>query len=385
MKFTIEKKLLEKVMSHAVGIIERKQTVPILGYVLMESSSVDNTIKITSTNMDLTIVDVVKAEVEQSGIYCVAANLLYDITKKMKNNSKITVSFDEAKGSVVIISNNSSFDIHYMNKDNFPPIIDATYDVKFLLNSEVLKKSINIAKVAMLQDNTRFHLNGINMHYENDLGVNKLRFVATDLFRISCVSVLAPNESQSMPSIIVSKKTVGEILKLIEDTAADEVCLSISDTRICFQLSDDSINTEFSSRLINGTFPEYKSALEVSNDKILLVNTEDFIDAIDRVSTVVMDSTNSIRLDIQSDKLILNGVSRELGSATEEVEASFNAFEPMTICFNGKYLMEILEKIETKEVKFLLAESSSSTIIEPSEKTGQDMLFAIMPIEVVKN
>ncbi|MDO4975366.1 MAG: DNA polymerase III subunit beta, partial [Alphaproteobacteria bacterium] len=158
---------------------------------------------------------------------------------------------------------------------------------------------------------------------------------------------------------------------------------------ISFNLqSAEKIQTEFSSRLISGTFPEYKAALDVSNDKILIINTSDFIEALDRVSTVVMDSTNSVKLNIFSDKLVLSGVSRELGSATEEIEATFNALEPLEICFNSRYLLEVLREIETPQVRLLLAESNSSTIIKPINTDGAsdiDMVFAIMPIEIVKN
>lgn len=385
MRFIIDKKTLERAMTHAVGIIDRKQTVPILSYILINASAEEGILTITSTNMDMTIIDRIKCDIEKSGAYCLPANLLYDITKKMRNDSKIAIEYNEAEQSVSISANKAAFNIHYMNSDDFPPIADASYTVQFTLGAEVFKKAVDIAKVAMLQDNTRFHLNGIHMHYENDMGVTKLRFVATDLFRISCVSILAPNDVQNMPAIIVSKRAVGEILKLVDNSDSAEIVLSVSDTRISFKLSDDVIKTEFSSRLINGTFPEYKSALEVSNDKILLVDTEEFIAAIDRVSTVVMDSTNSIKLNIQSEKLILTGVSRELGTAEEEIEANFNAFEPMEICFNSKYLMEIINRIESKQVKMLLAESSSSTIIEPSEINENELQFAIMPIEIIKN
>ncbi len=385
MKFTIEKKVLEKTMTHAVGIIDRKQTVPVLGYVLISASSESGMLTVTSTNMDMTIIDELKCDIEKSGTYCLPANLLYDITKKIRNDAKISFEYNEKGNSIAISANKATFNIHYMDSDNFPPIAEATYNVQFSLKADIFKKSVDIAKVAMLQDNSRFHLNGIHMHYENDMGISKLRFVATDLFRISCVSIMAPNDVQNMPAIIVSKKAVNEVLKLVDGSDSKEITLSISDSKISFKISDKSMKTEFSSRLINGVFPEYKSALDVSNDKILLVNTEEFISAIDRVSTVVMDSTNSIKLSIHSDKLILTGVSRELGTAEEEIDASFSAFEPMDICFNSKYLMEIINRIETKQVRIMLAESSSSTIIEPSENTENELQFAIMPIEVIKN
>lgn len=386
MKLSIGQKILEKALAHANWVIEKKQAVPILGYILLNAEA-GKGVTITSTNMDMTMVDFIPCEVESSGKYCLPASLLYDITRKIKSGSEITLEFSE--NAVQLTSGKASFSIHYMDSDGFPPISEASYPVKFAMSTKAFKKAIDIAKVAMLQDNSRFHLNGIHMHCENELGNIKLRFVATDLFRISCVSSHAPAEVQSMNPIIVSKRTVGEILKLIDGSSDESLNISVSENRISFSLtSTENIQTEFSSRLINGTFPEYKAALEVSNDKVLVVNTSDFIYALDRVSTVVVDSTNSVRLNISSDKLVLAGISRELGSATEEIDATFSSVEPLEICFNSRYLLEVLKEIETPQVKLLLAESNSSTIIEPvnaDSSSELDVVFAVMPIEIVKS
>ena len=387
MELIIKQKVLERALAHSTGIIDRKQAVPILGYVLFEAIP-EKGLTITSTNMDMTIVDNIECNVLREGSYCLPAGLLYDITKKMKSGSDISFVYEQESNSIKISSNRANFEIHYMEKDNFPPIANISYPITFSMKSKVFKNSINVAKVAMLQDNTRFHLNGIHMHYENDMGIDKIRFVATDLFRIACVSTLAPNAVQSMPPIIVSKKTVTELLKLVDGNESEDISISVSDNRVAFKVSTSEIKTEYSSRLINGTFPEYKSALDVSNDKILIVNTEDIIDALDRVSTIVMDSTSSVKLIIDKNTLTLSGISRELGSATEELEISFNSLEPLEICFNSRYLLEILKEIKTPQVKMLLAESNSSTIIEPTdaaEASDIEMTFAVMPIEIVKS
>ncbi len=388
MKLTINQKILEKALAHANWVIEKKQAVPILGYVLFNAET-GKGLTITSTNMDMTMVDFIECNVEKAGKYCLPASLLYDITRKIKAGSDISMEFSADSNSIQLTSNKASFSIHFMGSDGFPPIAEADYDVKFAMDTKILKKAIDVSKVAMLQDNSRFHLNGIHMHYENELGSMKIRFVATDLFRIACVSASAPAEVQKMEPIIVSKRAVSEILKLIDGSGSEEVSISVSTNRISFNLvSSENIKTEFSSRLINGTFPEYKAALEVSNDKILTVNTSELIDALDRVSTVVVDSTSSVKLSISQNKLVLSGVSRELGSASEELDVNFSALEPLEICFNSRYLLEVLREIETPQVKMLLAESNSSSIIEPADSDSVpavNMIFAVMPIEIVQS
>ena len=387
MKLKINQKVLEKALAHANWIIEKKQAIPVLGYVLLEAEA-GKGIKITATNMDMTIVDTISCDVEESGKYCLPASLLYDITRKIRSGSEISLEYIEADNSIKLASNRASFTIHYMESESFPPITEVQYDITFKMKTKVLKEAIDVAKVAMLQDNSRFHLNGIHIHYENELGDVKLRFVATDLFRISCISAEAPSEVQGMSPIIVSKRTVGEILKLIDGSNDENVQISVTENRISFSLiSTENIQTEFGSRLISGTFPEYKAAIDVSNDKILTVNTAEFIEALDRVSTVVIDSTNSVKLSIFSDKLLFSGISRELGSASEEIDVTFSSQEPMEICFNSRYLLEILKEIETPTVRLRLSTSSSSTIIEPTdtdEKPDVNMVFAVMPIEIVK-
>ncbi len=388
MKFTINQKVLEKALAHANWIIERKNAVPILGYVLFEADK-QKGLTITATNMDMSIVDSIDCEILQNGKYCLPAGLLYDITKKIRSSSDITLAHSEATNTITLTSGKASFEIHYMEGSQFPPITSATYDVHISMNTKILKNAINVAKVAMLQDNTRFHLNGIHMHYENEMGIDKIRFVATDLFRIACVSVAAPSEAQHLPPIIISKRTVAEVLKLIDSGSDENAEISVSENRISFKVKgSENISTEFSSRLISGTFPEYKAALDVSNNKILVVNTADFIESLDRVSTVVMDSTSSVRLHITQDMLSMSGVSREFGSATDELDATFNVPEPLDICFNSKFLLEILKEIETPQVKLLLAESNSSTIVRPiesDEKPEVEMVFAVMPIEIVQS
>jgi DNA polymerase-3 subunit beta len=388
MKLSINQKSLEKALSHANYIIEKKQTVPILGYILFKACQESGTLTVTATNMDMTIVDTVKCDVQSSGIFCLPANLLYEIVRKIKPGTNVSFDFDQANNSIVVANNKASFQIHHMDSSSFPPIAATNYPVTFSLNTKVFKNSIDVAKVAMLQDNSRFHLNGIHMHYDCDLAIGKIKFVATDLFRISCVSISAPANAQNMQPVIISKRTVTEIVKLIDGGGDTNVSISLSENRISFEIEfPDSMKVEFSSRLVNGTFPEYKSALNVSNDKILIVNTADFIDALERVSTVVTDATNSIKLTMHPDKLVLEGISREFGSAKDELEASFNGLNTFEICYNSKYLLDILGQIKTPQVELLLAESNSSTIIGPTnaaEKLDMEMSFAIMPVEIVK-
>jgi DNA polymerase-3 subunit beta len=380
MKIAVGKHLFSRIMSHATGTIEKKQTIPILGHVLLSASG--SYLSVTSTNMDMTLIDTAPCDVIEGGSCCISAHLLFDITRKASDNSPITIQHNGTDNSISVLSAKSSFSLNHIDSSEFPPIPEDDYGVSFEMDTSLFKESIDISKVAMLQDNSRFHLNGIHIHHENVLGTNNINFVATDLYRIACVAVPSPEGAIGMPPIIVSKKAITEILKLLDDTEAASVLIKISNSRILIVIEDENMKTEFSSRLVSGNFPEYKSALSVSNDKILTTRTEDLVSAIERVRTVVVDSTNSVQLSIHPEKVVVSGVSKELGKAVDEVEANFNFGEPMKICFNSKYLLELLNQIESDEVKMTFAGSSSSSIISPLVQSPSS-IFAIMPIELL--
>lgn len=388
MKIIIKQSSLAKAMSHVVGIVDRKQTIPVLGYVLFEAKK-NNGLILTSTNMDITIVDTLSCDVIEEGTYCISAHLLFELTKKIPGNADMIFETRSDENTVSISSGKSRFSINYIESTEFPPLPTDNYNVLFDIDADIFKNAIEVARVAMLQDNSRFHLNGIHIHHDNDLGQNKLCFVATDLYRIACVSLAVPLGASDIPPIIVSKKAVNEMLKLIDDMDSKTLHIQVSDSKIALNIEDEVAKTMFSSRLVSGNFPEYKGALLVSNDKILVVDTKALISAIDRVRTVVVDITSSVKLSIHPDKVVVSGISRELGRGVEEIDASFNVLEPMDICFNSKYLLDILSQIRTTEVQLSLAESNSSTIITPvtaNQEPGQyDYVFAIMPIEIVNS
>ncbi len=393
MKVTVKQNILAQVLAHANRIVEKRLATPVLGCVLFET--IDNEhIKVTSTNLDMTVVDVTPCSADSKGSYCLPANLLYDITKKLNLNSEILLEKADDTNTIVVNSNKASFSLHYIESGEFPPIAKQDNLLSFELKASILKNALNIVKVSMSQDNARIQLNGVYMHYENEDGFHKIRVVATDLFRIACVSIPVSNEAKDMPPVIVSRRAVGELLHLLDDVdEADFVIVTIQNGQIMFETSlKNGVQSTYSTRLISGAFPEYKMALNVNNDKVMIVETASIVDALDRVSTVISDTSNSVKLSMAGSYLTLSGVSREFGSATENLEIDFKSDEQLDICFNSRYLLELLKQVNTDKVSISFNSSSSPTVIKPviekedENKSGVDeSTFVIMPVELIHN
>ena len=406
MHISIRKELLVQTLAHANRIIEKRQASPVFGCVLFQVGQ--DYIKITATNMDMTVIDTIEFDpadcvMNESGEYCLPVGLLYDIAKKFNNNSNIILRSDDDTNAVQISNNKTEFIIHYIDSNSFPPLelVNDTGDyVQFSIRAEVLKNALDIAKVSMSRDVIRTQLNGIYIHYNND--DNTMRFVSTDLFRVSCVSISAPENAGNIKPIIISKKTVGELLHMLADIdKQNDVTLKVNEKQIIMEaIINEKIKATYISRVVNGNFPEYRTALEVDTDKVLVVNVKDLISAIDRVDTIVSDLSNSIQLSICKNMLTVSGISKEFGSAIEVLECNYhykhdetdnnvtNSTEEFKICFNSKYLLELVKQINTKEVYMYFNTNVSPTIIKPDPHKIQNdlsLVSVIMPVEIVHN
>ncbi len=421
MHVSIKKELLVQTLAHANRIIEKRQASPVLGCVLLEANR--DYIKVTATNMDMTIIDTINFSpvnciIDEPGVYCLPVGLLYDITKKFSNNSNVILQNNVEKDVIQIKNNKAIFDIHYINSEHFPPLelVNNTDDyVEFSMRVEDLKCSLDTVRVAMSQDIIRTQLNGVYIHYSEKDGT--LRFVATDLFRISCVSIKSPENACNIKPIIISKKTVVELLHMLSDIDKDDrVNIKINEKQIIVEANiNEGITSIYTSRLVNGSFPEYTTALEIRNDKVLIIGVKELVAAIDRVDTIVSDISNSIQLSISNDKLIISGISKELGSAVEELDCVYNNMtyhndinsnadenniiineynhndsdtEVLQICFNSKYFLELIKQINTKDVYIYFNTNVSPTIIKPDPNkisNNLSLVSVIMPVEIIKS
>ena len=370
MQLTIERGNFLKTLGHVQSVVERRNTIPILSNVQIEAEG--GVVSLTATDLDLSIIEKTEADVKKGGAITVPAHTMFDIVRKLPEGAQIELNLGD-DNRLQVKAGRSDFHLAGLPKEDFPVMSEGDMPNKFTLSSTDLKKLIDKTKFAISTEETRYYLNGIYLHVVSD-GKDLLRAVSTDGHRMARVEITAPKGSKGMPGVIVPRKTVGELRKLIEEYDGD-IEISLSDTKIKFTFD----STVFTSKLIDGTFPDYKRVIPTANEKKLEVDGHVLAEAVDRVSTISTERTRSVKLSMQKDAIVLSVNSPESGTATEEVSVSYEA-EPMEIGFNARYLLDILHQIEGETVNMELADSASPTLIKDSG--DKDALYVLMPMRV---
>lgn len=373
MKITVERGALLKALGHVQSVVERRNTIPILSNVMLEAAK--GQLKLTATDLDIEIVESIPSDVLRNGAATAPAHMLYDIVRKLPDGAQVQAELLTQEGGRLAVSSGSvRFELACLPKEDFPQMAAGALPHRFRLPTEDLKRLIDKTRFAISTEETRFYLNGIYLHAAKDGKKPTLRAVATDGHRLARLELDLPDGAAEMPGIIVPRKTVTELRRLLDD-AEGAVDVSLSDTKIQF-VSD---GVELTSKLIDGTFPDYQRVIPASNDKSLTLDSKDFAQSVDRVSTISADKTRAVKLSIAKDKLTLSVINPESGTATEEVGATYSA-TPIEIGFNARYLLDITGQIEGKDIRFLLSDAGSPTLIEDAEDEGS--LYVLMPMRV---
>ena len=372
MKLTIDRSALLKTLAHVQSVVERRNTIPILSNVLVEVA--DGRLSLTATDMDLTIVDSVAADVAEPGATTTPAHTFYDIVRKLPDGAQVEISSAGDGNQITLRAGRSVFTLATLPREDFPASGDADLPHSFTLQPKELQNLIDRTRFAISTEETRYYLNGIYLHAGKSEGVPVLRAVATDGHRLARFEMPLPDGAMDLPGIIVPRKTVGEVRKLIEE-AEEPIEVALSDTRI--RLSFDS--TVLTSKLIDGTFPDYERVIPTGNDKSLQVDCHSFKDAVDRVSTISSEKSRAVKLLIDADSITLSANSPENGTATEEVPVAYQG-PAMEIGFNSRYLLDIAQQIEGGEAQFSLADPASPTIVR--DTSDASALYVLMPMRV---
>lgn len=372
MKLTIERAALLRSLGHVQSVVERRNTIPILSNVLLKAEG--GVLGMTATDMDLEIVESVPADVQTAGATTAPAHTLYDIVRKLPDGSQIELAYDGDKDALTIRAGRSRFMLGCLPVEDFPSMAGGELPHRFELAANELRSLIERTRFAISTEETRYYLNGIYLHAAGEGESARLRAVATDGHRLARVELALPAGAEGVPGIIVPRKTVTELYKLIEENA-EPVIIDLSDSKIRFAF--DSVT--LTSKLIDGTFPDYERVIPNDNDKVLEVDADDFAEAVDRVSTISTEKSRAVKLSLEDGSLTLSVSAAEQGSATESLEVGYEA-QPMEIGFNARYLLDIADQVDGAKAKFLLADGASPTIIQDSE--DDSALYVLMPMRV---
>ncbi|MEO3432304.1 DNA polymerase III subunit beta [Inquilinus sp. CAU 1745] len=377
MKLTIERAALLKSLNHVQSVVERRNTIPILANVLMRAGG--GKLSLTATDMDLEIVESVPAEVTGEGATSAPAHTLYDIVRKLPEGAQVEIEWSgDASAPLSLRAGRSSFRLGCLPVEDFPSMAGGDLPNRFTLSAKDLRSMIDRTRFAISTEETRYYLNGIYLHAgrsrDNEEPMPVLRAVATDGHRLARVEAPLPSGAEEMPGVIVPRKTVNELRKLI-DESAEEIEVSLSDSKVRFAF--DSVT--LTSKLIDGTFPDYERVIPAGNDKVLAVDARSFAAAVDRVSTIATEKSRAVKLSLEGGTLTLSATSAEQGSATEEIEVVYDS-SPIEIGFNSRYLLDITQQIEGEGAQFTMADAASPTIVQDSADSSA--LYVLMPMRV---
>ena len=373
MKLTIERSALLRSLAHVQSVVEKRNTIPILSNVLL--SAENGSLGLTATDLDLAIVEHVPADITQAGGTTAPAHTLYDIVRKLPDGAQVELQSDGGDGRLMVRAGRSEFSLACLPREDFPVMAEGELPYGFRLPAKDLRRLIEKTRFAISTEETRYYLNGIYLHGRNaNDGVPVMRAVATDGHRLARVEIAAPAGGEAIPGVILPRKTVQEVHKLIED-ADGEVAVALSDTKVRF--SFDAI--VLTSRLIDGTFPDYERVIPTENEHVLTVDRRLFAEAVDRVSTISSEKSRAVKLKLADSWMVLSASSPDSGSATEEVPVSFDG-PAMEIGFNARYLLDISGEIESDNASFKLADPGSPTVIEGGPDEGA--LYVLMPLRV---
>jgi DNA polymerase-3 subunit beta len=372
MKATIERATLLRCLSHVQSVVERRNTIPILSNVLIEAGS-GGTLRVMATDLDLQVVETMGAvSVEAAGAITVSAHLLFDIARKLPDGSQ--VSIETADNRMTVKAGRSRFSLPTLPRDDFPMIVEGDLPTSFEMPAALLAQLIDRTRFAISTEETRYYLNGIFLHVSDE----ELKAAATDGHRLARFTIARPDGANGMPDVIVPRKCVGELRKLLEEALDTNVQVDLSASKIRFTLGGEN-GVVLTSKLIDGTFPDYTRVIPTGNDKLLRLDPRTFYEGVDRVATIATEKTRAVKISLENDKVTLSVTSPDNGTAAEELAADYSA-DGFEIGFNANYLKDILGQIEGDTVELHLADAAAPTLIRQDEKSPA--LYVLMPMRV---
>jgi DNA polymerase-3 subunit beta len=371
MQFVVKRDTLLKSLNFVQGVVEKKNTLPILSNVLLQLK--DNKLSIVATDLDIVFYNEISdVKIINEGSTTTSAAILYDILRKISSNSEL--NFDlKSENKLSLKSDSADFNLLCLPTDNFPSFVDEFEGHEIALDKNRFLKLLNKTRISISNDDTRHYLNGIFLHLTEAHGRHFLTGVATDSHRLSSSS-LEIESTNNFSSLILPRKTVFQLCSLLSETT-DSLTMQSSENKIKFTLG----KIRLISKVIDGKFPDYKQVVPATNDKILNVPSKEFINSIERVASVSLDRKEGVKLKIDKDNIQLSVNSANSGEGNETIKADYNS-ESLNISFNSKYLIDIASEIENKNLKMNLKDSTSPVLIE--DASDKNSYYVIMPMKI---
>ena len=371
MKFKISRTNFFKTLSHLQGIVDKKNSLPILSNILIEAK--ENLLILSSTDMDISIIEKIDCNVLEDGATTINSQILYDIVRKIDESSEIEIISNNGK-LLTLRASGSRFSLACLPKDDYPIIDQDNSGVNIKINSQILFKLIDKTKFAISNEETRYFLNGLYFNITNESNKSTVTLVGTDGHRLAKFSHQIEENIDQISGVIIPKKTIYELSKLLSEIDCD-VAISISSNKIVFSIGE----IIFISKLIDGSFPDYKRVIPKDNVNILKIDREILLSAVDRVSTIANEKAPVIKFKLLKNILNLNTINNESSTASEDLNINYDGDE-IEIGFNSKYIMDIVNNLEDNEISINLKDNSSPIIA--LENSNTNLVYVLMPMRV---
>ena len=371
MKFKISRSLFFKTLSHLQGIVDKKNSLPILANILIEAKN--DQLILSSTDMDISIIEKLSCKVLENGATTINSQILYDIVRKIDDNGEIEIISNNGK-LLTLRADGSRFSLNCLPKEDYPIIDYENTGIKIKLNSKILFKLIDKTKFAISNEETRYFLNGLYFSVNKDDNKNIVTLVGTDGHRLAKFSHEISSNIEQIPGVIIPKKTIYELSKLLSEIDID-MEISISTNKVVFFIG----KIIFVSKLIDGSFPDYKRVIPKNNTNVLNISREKLLSAVDRVSTIANDKSPVIKFKLIENVLNLNSINNESSTASEDIKINYSGDE-IEIGFNSKYIMDIVNNLEDEEICINLNDNTSP--ITAQEKSNDKLIYVLMPMRV---
>jgi len=368
MKFTLERALFQQNLAKIQGITERRSTLPILSNLLI--SGAEDTIELVATDLEIGVKEKIEATLLGQGSVCVSGKKLYDIVRELPGN-RVEVEREE-NFWISIKGGRSTFNLPGLDPDDFPAFPSTESANYFSIGIAEFLEMIERTVFAAATEESRLNLNGIYMEKAGDAGREVLRMVATDGHRLARVDKAV--ETKVERGVILPRRGVMELRKVLTD-GDNEVAIAVQENNCIFKTK----NTEVVVRLLEGEYPDYHQVIPSGNDKRIIVDRKEFIGAVRRAQVIASEQGEGVRFHISSGQMEVKTGGPSVGNVHEEVKIDYEG-EAASINFNGRYLLDVLNTLDTDTVTMEVKEELTASVIKPAD--GEECLYVIMPMRL---
>ena len=365
MELVVRKTELLRELQLFQGIVERKNTIPILANVLFEAKG--DEVRMLATDLEVALRSRCQASVAKGGSLTLPAKKLYEIVKALPDTD---VRIEEDKNGVKVAADRFDSHMQTLPREDFPSLPDASGKARATLPRQALKEMVSKTQFAITGEDTRFFLNGAKFV----LTPGSLTLVATDGHRLALVEV--KHDVGQEAGIILPKKTLLELGKLLMEDDGD-VLFESGENHLFFEVGGRVLI----SRMIDGQFPAYERVIPKGNDKLIEFERERLNNAVKRVALLSNERSRAVKLEISKGKVEVTSSSSEFGEAHEEIPVDYSG-AALTISFNAQYVLDFLNAVETDLVSLSLKDEVSQAVMKPIGAAGYDYTYVIMPMRI---